>query len=159
VASGYHVAPGGSFALNLEFAQGQSLLARYERALEAAVGYGGTHIGDRYNLNYLFLVDRRLTLDGGASYGRNTYPEVVDFVLEGTTVDFGVSYLVADRLMVSGALSSWWSSTPGVPTTSGFRANFAVRYGFMWGERAAPPPVDIPTASEPARPPVAEPAK
>jgi hypothetical protein len=130
--SGKQFATGGSFGVSTRFGRGQTFAATYERAVEQAYGFGGTHLAHRFNANYGFAVGRRLMLDGTASYGLNTYPQIADYVMDGRTALVGVRYLLVSQLTVGASYGLWVRHETGEPSASTYRTSFSLSYGGAW---------------------------
>lgn len=129
----YSFAPGASFGLTARLAETQSVGFSYERAVEQAYGVGGTHLGDRYNVNYAAVVARRLSTTLAGSYGKNYYPDRVDdYSLGGRTIVATVSYLLGKQLSLGAQYGLWFRDETGFATTKTYRTMFTLSYGGAW---------------------------
>jgi len=130
--SGYRFAPGGSAGITKRAGLRHTFGAGYERAVEQAYGFQGTHIADRFSATYAALLSSRLSADASAYYGLNTYPLDPSFRLEGRTVGGGVSYRIVHDLSASAAYTYWQRIERPTPAVTTFRATFTLTYGFSW---------------------------
>jgi len=129
----YSFAPGASFGLTAMLGQTSSLGFSYERAVEQAYGAGGTHLGDRYNATYAFVIGRRLSTSLGGSYGINYYPHRTDdYTLGGRTVTAAVSYLIGKQLSLGANYGLWFRDETGFESTKTYRTMFTLSYGGAW---------------------------
>jgi len=131
-ATGYSIAPGGSAGISVAFGRGQSAGFTYEYAVEQAYGVGGTHMANRFNGNYSAKIGRRLSLDGSGSYGRNTYPERVGYVLDGRTIMTAAQYLLGKQMSVGVSYGIWVRTATAEPSTTTYRAMVSLAYGGGW---------------------------
>lgn len=131
-STGYRFSPGGSLGFALALARNQSAGFSYERAVEQAFGFGGTHLAHRYNGFYTLAVGRRLSLDGGASVGINSYPQRAGYLTRGRTFTAGARYLLVSRLSVGATYGLWSREETGTPSSSTYRFSISAAYGFAW---------------------------
>jgi hypothetical protein len=127
--AGHQYAPGGSFGIESAFSRNQTFSASYENAVEQAYGFDRTHKAHRFNANYGYAVGRRLTLEGTASYGLNTYPQIPDYTLDGRTVMASMRYLLGRRFFLGAAYGLWARKETASPVTTTYRTSFSLTYG------------------------------
>jgi hypothetical protein len=127
--SGHQFAPGGSFGIAATKGRNQTFAASYEHAVEQAFGFDRTHLTHRLNANYIFTVGRRLSLDGGGSYGLSTYPQIANHTLDGRTATAGVRYLLGHQISLGAGYGLWVRKETGVESASTYRTTFSLTYG------------------------------
>jgi hypothetical protein len=130
--SGRQYAPGGLFGVTVKLSNSESLTASYERAVEQAFGFSGTHLAHRVNAGYIVSVGRRLGLEGSASYGLNTYPQLANFWLSGQVVTAAGRYLLGRQFSLGASYGQWVRRATASPTTSTYRTTFSLTYGGSW---------------------------
>jgi len=127
--TGHRFAPGGSFGVTSRFGRGQSLSASYERAVEQAYGLARTHLAHRFNGNYGIAASRRLSFEAGASYGVNSYPQDVNYSLDGTTLTTGMQYRLLGDIFLSAGYGLWSRHESGISLGTTYRTFVSLSYG------------------------------
>ena len=130
--SGFLVAPGGSFNVNAHLPRGNTFGLTYERAVEQAYGFSGTHLAHRFGASYGLAATPGLHFDASANYGLNTYPLDPSFRLDGRTGNVGVKYAVRQNLAVSADYTAWARRSASEPPVTTYRVTSSLAYGFSW---------------------------
>jgi hypothetical protein len=121
----------------------------YERAVEHAVGFGGTHLAHRLNGNYQIALGRRVSLDGSASYGYNSYPERPGYSNDGKTMMLSARYLLGHQLYLGTGYGVWVRSDTGSPSMATHRLVVSLTYGSAFGFRRGDPELPRSTGEQP----------
>jgi hypothetical protein len=130
--SGYRIAPGLSAGVTGRLSPTQTLSVTYERAVEQAYGFDRTHLAHRFNGNHELAIGRRFQLSNTLNYGLNSYPQIKDYLLGGWTYVVGARCLLVRNLALTGNYSYWLVQETGVPSTSTWRTDVGIAYGFGW---------------------------
>ena len=128
--AGHQFAPGGGVGVNATLPHGQSVLGRYERAVEQAYGFNGTHLAHRFVVGYEAAFNPRVSLNFGGTYGINTYPLQPDFKLNGKTLSTELRYTVVRNLAVGAGYGLWISRQAPAPSVTTYRTNVSLYYAF-----------------------------
>ena len=105
----------------------------YERAVEQAYGVGGTHLGDRYNVNHAAVFARRLSTTLAGELRQEHYPDRSRRLLAGRPHDRGdLSYLMGKQLSLGAQYGLWFRDETGFATTRTYRTMFTLSYGGAW---------------------------
>jgi hypothetical protein len=130
--SGYQFAPALLVGIDARLTPTVTVSGNYERAVEQAYGFSGTHLAHRLLASSTVGVGRRVTVEGSASYGLNTYPLDPNFRLTGTAESLSVAYKIVDNLTVSGLSSLWYRQDSAAPAILATRVGVSLSYGFAW---------------------------
>jgi hypothetical protein len=130
--AGHQYAPGGTAGITAPITKGQTLSLHYERAVEQAYGFNGTHLSHRFVGGYTAALSRKATLSLTGNYGVNTYPLQPDFRLDGKTGNVELSYLIARNLTMGTGYAFWISRQAPNPGVTTYRATVSLGYGFAW---------------------------
>jgi hypothetical protein len=129
---GYQITPGGSASLTAKIGQAGAATCGYERAVEQAYGFEGTHLADRVVAGYSTTVGRRLALNGTFNWGLNKYPEIPNSRLLGRNAATSARYFMTRTLTVGAGYSFWDNSYANGTTITNTRMEVSLIYAPSW---------------------------